>query len=97
MRPLEDQEVREIPGTAVFECEISKANMKAEWQRAGKVISAGDKYEMSVEGGVHKLIVHNVDDLDEDNYTVVIRDVQSTAKLTVIGEENLFALFYDEI
>ena len=78
--------MKEIPGKATFECEISKQNQKAEWRKGDSKISAGDKYTMSVDGGVHTLKISDVTDEDEDQYTVIFPDAKSTAKLNVQGK-----------
>ena len=90
IRPLEDQYVYDIPGTATFECELSKDNISVAWQRAGQPISAGDKYEMVSEVRVHKLIIKNVTGEDMAEFTAVARGKTSTANLIVEGEH----LFY---
>ena len=93
LRPLEDQEVKEVPGTATFECEISKPGLPAQWFRAGKPIKAGDKYTMTEKNGVHTLVVKKVTPDDEAEYSVKIREVSTAAKLTVAGREEVYTLY----
>ena len=84
--PIEDQTVNTIPGTATFECEISKPGVPAKWKRGDKVVKSGDKYEITAEGGVHRLVVKNVTGDDEDDYSVQFGEVTSAAKLFVKGK-----------
>lgn len=91
MFPLEDQEVTVLPGVCVFQCEVTKHGLKPEWRRRDKELSSGDKYEMSSQGGVHKLTISGVLGKDEDDYSVFFKDASSTAKLTVKGRHSRFA------
>ena len=83
--PIEDQTVKEIPGVAKFECEITKSGITAQWKRGNKMLKPSDKYDIIVDGGVHCLVVRNVDGEDEDDYSVGFGDVKSSAKLFVKG------------
>ena len=85
MFPLEDQTVREIPGTAQFQTEISKRDVTATWRKGSDVIGPSDKYEISSVQGVHKLIIHDVTGEDETEYSATFRDVTKSAKLHVYG------------
>lgn len=85
LMPLTDQTVDEIPGTAVFECEISRDDIRPEWRKADVVLGPSDKYEMKSEGGRHKLIIHEVDGNDQSDYSAIFRDFPTTAKLHVKG------------
>ena len=85
--PLEDQEVTVLPGVATFQCEVTKMGLKPEWKHGNDVLSPSDKYQMSSQGGVHKLTITDVWGKDESNYTIIFsKDVESTAKLTVKGK-----------
>ena len=68
-------------------CEISKQDLTAKWKKGDVSIGGGDKYQMVSEGGVHKLIINDVESDDDSEYTVVFRDVETTAKLFVKGKE----------
>ncbi|CAH1802739.1 unnamed protein product, partial [Owenia fusiformis] len=82
IRKLEDQDVTEIPGTATFECELSK-EVPVQWFRHDKPITAGDKYDIIAEGRVHRLIVKNVNGDDEADFHVTARGKKSTAGLFI--------------
>ena len=87
--PLEDQTVKQIPGTAYFQTEISKPDLKATWYKGDVLIGAGDKYEMTSQYGVHKLTIHDVTGDDECDYSAEFRDVKTSAKLHVCGKWTL--------
>ena len=89
IRPLEDITVKEIPGTATFECEVSLLKTVAEWSINGKNITANDKYELESKGVIHRLIIKNVDGKDEGDVKIVVKGKKSEAKLFVHGENIL--------
>lgn len=52
-----------------------------------EVLKASSKYEMSQDGAVAKLIIHELDMEDTGDYTCVCGDQQTTATLTVNGKK----------
>ena len=90
MRKLEDVDVFEIPGTATFECEVSRVNTVAEWFCNNKPITAGDKYELESKGVIHRLTIKEVDGKDEGDYKVVVKGKTSEAGLFVEGQHLIF-------
>ena len=54
MRHLENQTLKDIPQSVTFECEITKVNCKLNWLHEGSAIYAGDKYEIEMDGKVHR-------------------------------------------
>jgi hypothetical protein len=94
LRPLEDITLNDLGLTAEFECEVSKAGLKAEWYKGDKQIKRGDKYEIRTNTTVHRLIIDKALAEDEAKYSVVFKEAKSTAKLTISGRQNwLFCLF----
>lgn len=85
LRKLSDVEVKEIPSTVTFECELSKPDMVAKWFRDGKPLGESDKYQMVVDGTVHKLVITDVDGEDEGDYSIVARGKKSEGELIVEG------------
>ena len=85
IRELKDQTVMEIPSTATFECELSKAGLRVQWLRGDEPISSGDKYDITTDGAVHRLIVRDVSGDDMNTYTATVRGKTSSASLTVEG------------
>lgn len=89
VRKLSDVEVKEIPSTVTFECELSKPDMVAKWFRDGKPLGESDKYQMVVDGTVHKLVITDVDGEDEGDYSIVARGKKSEGELIVEGNFSL--------
>jgi len=72
--------------TVVFECEISKANVKAKWFKGQQEIKDVKRYTITVVGQKHTLTVLEVELTDADKYEIVFEEgVTSTAQLTVEG------------
>ncbi|XP_023933258.1 titin isoform X1 [Lingula anatina] len=82
-KELEDTTVTEIPGSAEFECELNQPDVPIQWLQGDKPLRPSDKHKMVSEGPVHKLLVKEVDDEDDGDYSVVAKDKKSTAKLSV--------------
>lgn len=89
VRKLSDVEVKEIPSTVTFQCELSKPDMVAKWFRDGKPLGESDKYQMVVDGTVHKLVITDVDGEDEGDYSIVARGKKSEGELIVEGNFSL--------
>lgn len=85
VRELKEQTVKEIPGTATFECELSKAGLRVQWLRGDEPISSGDKYDITVDGTVHRLIIRDISGDDVNTYAATIRGKTSSASLAVEG------------
>merc|ERR1712029_606369 len=97
LKPLEDQEVKKIPGTATFEAEISKSGLKGEWFRNGQPIKSSPKYKISEDLGTHKLIINDVTDDDVDVYSLKIRNAETEAKLKVVIPPHLTTDYEKEL
>ena len=80
--------MNELGVAATFECEISKDGLKSEWFKGSQPVTAGDKYDVIREGKVHRLVVKNSVTEDESEYSVKFPDLDSTAKLTIKGEQD---------
>ena len=72
--------------SGVFCCELSKPGAPVDWRRGRVILKPGYKYEMKREGHVAKLIINNVEESDAGKYTCKTEDSQSTAELTVKGQ-----------
>lgn len=90
VRKLSDVEVKEIPSTVTFECELSKPDIVAKWFRDGKPLGESDKFQMVVDGTVHKLVITDVDGEDEGDYSIVARGKKSEGELIVEVPPQLF-------
>jgi len=82
---LEDILLNDVGLTAVFECEVSKKELKAEWLKADKPVKKSEKYEMKSANGKHSLTINNCQSDDVAKYTVKVNGMSSTAKLEVKG------------
>ena len=85
MSPLQDVILNNIGLKGVFECDVSKGGLKAEWLRNDKAIRRGDKYEMQVSDGNHKLVVNDAQFDDVAEYSIKFDGAQSSAKLKING------------
>lgn len=86
IRELEDQKVTEVNIAVTLECEISKEGLKVEWYRKDKKLRRDDKYDIVVDGKVHRLIINNVTSEDVGQYSAVYEKLKTNAKLSVAGE-----------
>lgn len=67
-------------------CELSKPGAPVDWRKGRVILKPGDKYEMRQEANLTELIICNVDESDAGKYTCKTKDGQSTAELSVRGE-----------
>ncbi|XP_054443113.1 myosin-binding protein C, cardiac-type [Pteronotus mesoamericanus] len=72
---------------AVFEAETERAGVKVRWQRAGKDISASDKFGLAAEGTRHTLTVRDVGPADQGSYAVIAGSSKVKFDLKVIEAE----------
>ena len=57
------------------------------WKKAGQVIKAGKRFDMTSIDKKHMLTVRDTEMDDQDQYTIEVEEgVESAAKLTVIGK-----------
>ena len=82
--PLSDQTCKETQD-AIFECEVSKPNKPVTWYCYGKKIKPSDKYEIVVDGTVHRLIVHDAELTDKAKFSAKVEKDETSATLTVDG------------
>jgi hypothetical protein len=85
LKELEDVTLNEVGLKAVFECEISRKEYKAEWYRGDKLLRRSDKYDMTSDSGRHTLIVEQSQAEDVGQYTVKLNGISSKAKLNIKG------------
>lgn len=70
--------------------ELSKPGAPVDWRKGRAVLRCGEKYQMKQEGRFIKLIINNVEESDAGKYTCKTNDCQSSAELTVKGENVQF-------
>ena len=85
VRHLQDQTLTDIPNSVTFECELTKADVKIQWQFGNTVLSPGDRYTITMEGTVHRLTIADATGDDVEQYTATARGKTSQAKLVVQG------------
>ncbi|KAM8728678.1 obscurin isoform 2-T2 [Acanthopagrus schlegelii] len=69
---------------AVFTCEVTKASFTVNWAKEGKAIRKSQKYDISHEDRIMKLIVHNVSTQDSGEYSCeVVGGATTKAKLEI--------------
>jgi len=72
--------------TAVFECEVSKPDLKPRWFKGEQEIKDLERFEQTSVGTKHMLTIRECELEDADTYKIVVEEgVESTAKLTVEG------------
>ena len=86
MRQLADQKATEIGSTVTLECELSKPGVKVEWRCGDVPIAPGPKYEIVLDGAVHRLVIRDIDSDDTAAYSAVVSDISSSANVLVEGE-----------
>nr|XP_039274734.1 muscle M-line assembly protein unc-89-like [Styela clava] len=75
-----------IKGRCVFECTVTRRNLKVTWLKDGKEIKFGgglDRLQAVSEGRVHKLILMELKKEDQAKYTAKVGEITSSATLTV--------------
>lgn len=76
--------VSELPASATFECELSKATA-VQWLKDDKPITPSNKYKITSDGSKHKLVVKDVTGEDSGVYTLSVKDKKTQGALSVEG------------
>jgi len=85
VRGLEDVELNDLGLEAVFECEVSKSDLKAEWFKGDKPLKRSEKHNITSKNGKHSLTISDCQVDDVDSYTIKLDGISSTAKLAIKG------------
>ena len=93
LRPLEDVQLNNVGLEAVFECEISKPEAKAEWFKGDQAIKRSVKYNTTSKDGVHTLTISECQNEDIASYTIKVDGASSTAKLSIAGTYTTLVIF----
>ena len=85
--PLKDVSA-EKDDIVTLTCESSKANVKTTWLKNGKPLSLKDKkkYNISVDGVKHTLVIPKSELGDSGEFTCVMGDVKTQGKVTIEGK-----------
>ncbi|CAH1802732.1 unnamed protein product [Owenia fusiformis] len=88
-KELEDITLTRVPGTATFECELSKPDIALTWYKDGRPVRRDGKHHIEVDGKINRLTITDVDDDDVGEYAVAIKSKKSTATLKVQAKPRL--------
>lgn len=69
--------------TAVFEVELSKGDALVQWFKNGQDLVLSDHVELTIDGKRQILTIHDATLDDDAEYTCIVGDQESTARLTV--------------
>lgn len=84
VRELTDVTVKEKE-TAIFECEVSLANVPIKWYVKGQEVTNSPTHNISMEKAVHTLRIEKCKKLDAGDVKAVFYTKESKATLTVTG------------
>lgn len=79
--------------SATYTCEVSNENVPVSWFKDGRHIHPSKKYDITSQGKVHSLVVHDLTIEDEADYTAVAGNQETTAYLYVDGKKIMYILF----
>ena len=88
---LTEQHVEEHKAS-YFTCEVNKDDVTVTWFKNDKEIVPSEKHQFRDEGKSHTLIIVDTDKSDVGEYSVVVSDKKSSAKLHLDGEWEMFAM-----
>ncbi|CDQ65441.1 unnamed protein product [Oncorhynchus mykiss] len=72
---------------ATFECEISEPNAQVTWMKDGQELDISERYTVSTEEFLHRLMIQSVCMSDAGGYSVIAGASMSKAHLTVEGKD----------
>lgn len=70
-----------------FTVRLSQPDVDVTWCKNGKPIKPGPKCDVAVEGTVRRLIIHDVNDDDADEYTCIAGNAKSVTTLKIEGNK----------
>ncbi|KAK7169443.1 hypothetical protein R3I93_005419 [Phoxinus phoxinus] len=72
---------------AIFECELSEPNVQVTWMKDGQELEISERFKVSTERHMHRLMIQTVRMSDAGEYTVVAGSSVSKANLIVEGKD----------
>ena len=88
VRGIEDVQLNDLGLEAVFNCEVSKSDLKTEWFKGDKPIKRSEKYNITSKNGQHTLTISDCQVDDVASYTIKLDGISSTAKLAIKGNRS---------
>ncbi|RXN00523.1 Titin [Acipenser ruthenus] len=85
-KPIKDIKVVEKK-KATFECEVSEPNVAVQWMKGGQELELSERFRVSTEKFIHRLMISTVHMSDAGEYSVVAGGNMCTAHLTVEGRD----------
>ena len=92
IRNIQDIELKKIPSSAVFECEVNKVNTECVWFFHDLPLLPENKYQMESRGVIHRLILKDVDWKDEGDFKIAVMGKTSQARLSILGMVTVFSI-----
>lgn len=71
---------------AYFQCQVNKDDVTVTWLKDNQPLTPSNKHIMEQDGRSHTLIIKDVDQGDVAEYSVVVGDRKSSARLHLDGE-----------
>lgn len=82
-KPLTDAKVGVLGQSATLQCEISKADARAQWLKDGHEIYSDKKYDMFSKKHLYGLTIRDLEAKDSGDYAIVVKGHRSSARLSV--------------
>ncbi|XP_061681208.1 obscurin [Syngnathoides biaculeatus] len=82
LRELCNAEVQEGNGVLLC-CQLSKAELTAQWMKGDEVLTDGDKYQLKQRGSTMELLIRKSQPEDSGVYSCICQDVKSTATVII--------------
>lgn len=91
--PLKNEQVVE-DNSVSFTCQLSKPDQPVQWLKNGSPIKQSTKYKISSDGSKYTLTLQKATIPDAGEYKIKLGNLESSAKLTVSGEDKNVAKFH---
>ena len=92
-KELEDVKVTKLPKTVIFTCELNKPSTQVTWYKNEQPLRRSQRMDIEAEGRVHRLTIKDISDADEADYSAVVKNIKTAARLTVQSKNKNFSNF----
>lgn len=86
---------KKVKEKATFVCELNKENLKVVWKKNGKELKSEKKMKIVADKKIHQLIIEDVTLGDIGEYSCMVGNVSTSAKLGVEGESIVLMYFHN--